>query len=90
MNIALLLEMAASADPDRTAVVSGDIRWTVGELAARADRAAGLIAASGARHLVYVGTGGEMQPLLIFAAARAAVPYTPINYRLSAAAIAEL
>ena len=25
MNIALLLEMAASADPDRTAVVSGDI-----------------------------------------------------------------
>jgi len=90
VNIALLLEMAASADPDRTAVVSGDIRWTVGELAARADRAAGLIAASGARHLVYVGTGGEMQPLLIFAAARAAVPYTPINYRLSAAAIAEL
>jgi acyl-CoA synthetase (AMP-forming)/AMP-acid ligase II len=33
---------------------------------------------------VYIGSGGIMAPLLIFASARAAVPYTPINYRLSA------
>ena len=49
-----------------------------------------MIAASGAQHVAYVGSGGVMAPLLIFASARAAVPYTPINYRLSADGIQEL
>ena len=49
-----------------------------------ADGGAGVIAASGARHVAYVGTGGAMLPLLLFASARAAVPVTPLNYRLSA------
>ena len=82
--------MTSSADPDRVAVVSDDIRWTVGELAERSARAAGVIAASGARHVAYVGTGGVLQPLLIFASAQASVPYTPINYRLSADGVREL
>jgi acyl-CoA synthetase (AMP-forming)/AMP-acid ligase II len=83
MSISLLLEMA-SADGDRTAVVSGDLRLTVDELSAMADRGASAIAASGAEHVAYVGTGGVMLPLLLFASARAAVPVTPLNYRLSA------
>ncbi|TPG37323.1 class I adenylate-forming enzyme family protein [Mycolicibacterium hodleri] len=90
MSISLLLEMAASGDPDRVALVDGDNRITTRELSALADGGAGLIAASGAEHVAYVGAGGVMQPLLIFAAARAAVPYTPINYRLSAEGIQEL
>ncbi len=90
MSISLILEMTSSADPDRVAVVSDDIRWTVGELAERSARAAGVIAASGARHVAYVGTGGVLQPLLIFASAQASVPYTPINYRLSADGVREL
>ena len=90
MSISLILEMAASADPDRAAVVCDDTRWTVGELAEQADRAAGVISASGARHVAYVGTGGVLQPLFIFASARASVPYTPINYRLSADGVREL
>ncbi|MCV7077156.1 class I adenylate-forming enzyme family protein [Mycobacterium szulgai] len=88
MSISLLLEMAASSYPDRTAIVSGgvseDLRWTTAQLSDLADGAAGVIAASNARHVAYVGTGGAMLPLLIFAAARAGVPFTPINYRLSA------
>jgi long-chain acyl-CoA synthetase len=37
-----------------------------------------------------VGTGGAMLPLLIFAAARAGLPFTPLNYRLSADGIQTL
>ena len=87
MSISLLLEMAqeaASADPGRTAVVDDDIRLTTEELSTLADGGAGVIAASDARHVAYVGTGGAMLPLLLFASARAAVPVTPLNYRLSA------
>ena len=89
MSVALLLEMAAS-DPDRVGVVSDDQRLTVGELNALADGGAGVIAGTGANTVVYVGTGGLMLPLLIFASARAARPFTPLNYRLSAEALAEL
>jgi len=90
VSISLILEMAASADPDRTAVACDGARWTVAELATHADGAAGVIASSGARHVAYVGTGGVLQPLLIFGSARASVPYTPINYRLSADAVKDL
>ncbi|QZT61627.1 class I adenylate-forming enzyme family protein [Mycolicibacterium austroafricanum] len=84
MSISLLLEMAQDAGPGRTAVVSDDLRLTTAELGALADGGAGVIAASGAHHVAYVGTGGAMLPLLLFASARAAVPVTPLNYRLSA------
>ncbi|OPE45119.1 class I adenylate-forming enzyme family protein, partial [Mycolicibacterium diernhoferi] len=84
MSISLLLEMASSTDPDRTAIVAGDLRLTTGELSELADGGAGVVAASGAAHVAYVGAGGAMLPLLLFASARAGVPVTPLNYRLSA------
>ena len=84
MSISLLLEMAADTDPDRTALVCDELRLSTAELNALADGGAGVITASGARHLAYVGTGGAMLPLLLFASARAAIPVTPLNYRLSA------
>src|ERR1700750_3136068 len=90
MSISLLLEMAASSDPDRTSVVSGDVRLTTNELSALADGGAGVIAASGAQHVAYVGTGGAMLPLLLFSSAQAAVAVTPLNYRLSADGLREL
>ena len=40
--------------------------------------------------MAYVGAGGAMLPVLIFAAARAGVAFTPINYRLSAEGIQAL
>jgi acyl-CoA synthetase (AMP-forming)/AMP-acid ligase II len=82
MSISLLLEMA-SANPDRTAIVSGELRLTAGELSNLADGGAGVIAASGAQHVAYVGAGGAMLPLLLFSSARADVAFTPLNYRLS-------
>ena len=90
MSISLILEMASSVNPGRVAVVDGDFRFTTGELADAVEHAAGYIIATGARHVAYVGTGGVMQPLLILASARAAVPYTPLNYRLAAEAIKDL
>ncbi|WP_204079663.1 class I adenylate-forming enzyme family protein [Mycobacterium riyadhense] len=83
MSVSLLLEMAACSNPDRTAIVSGDIRWTTQQLSDLADGGAGVITASNARHVAYVGSGGAMLPLLIFASARAGLAFTPINYRLS-------
>ncbi|MGE2816847.1 class I adenylate-forming enzyme family protein [Mycobacterium heidelbergense] len=90
MSISLLLEMAASSNPDRVAVVADDVRLTTQQLSDLADCGAGVLAGSGARHLVYVGTGGAMLPLLIFASARAGLPFTPLNYRLSADGIQAL
>jgi acyl-CoA synthetase (AMP-forming)/AMP-acid ligase II len=90
MSISLLLEMAASSNPDRTAVVSGDLRLTTQQLSDLADGGAGVIAASSTKHVAYIGTGGAMLPVLIFAAARAGLAFTPINYRLSADGIQAL
>src|ERR1700733_2414504 len=79
--------MATSSYPDRTAVVSGDVRLTTQQLSDLADGGAGIIARSDASHVAYVGTGGAMLPLLIFASARAGLAFTPVNYRLSAEGI---
>ena len=85
-----MLEMAVSSGSDRVALVDGDNRLTTGELGELSNGGAGVIAASGAQHVAYVGAGGVMQPLLIFASALAETPYTPINYRLSADGIRDL
>lgn len=90
MSISLLLEMAASGNPDRTAIVSGGLRLTTDELSTLADGGSGVITASGASHVAYVGLGGAMLPLLLFSSARAGVPATPLNYRLSAEGLREL
>lgn len=90
MSISLLLDMAVTDDPDRVAVVCGETRLTSVELGKIADGGASVIAATGARHVAYVGVGGAALPLLLFASSRAAVAFTPLNYRLSAAALGEL
>ncbi|CAN5148641.1 fatty acid--CoA ligase family protein [soil metagenome] len=90
MSISLLLEMALSGDPDRVAVVSGDLRLTTQELSDLADGGAGVIAESGCEHVAYVGAGGALLPLLLFSSARAGRTFTPINYRLSSDGIQAL
>ncbi|MFF7944666.1 class I adenylate-forming enzyme family protein [Nocardia gamkensis] len=90
MSISLLLEMAASQDPHRVAVVDGETRLTCAQLGTLSDGGASVIDRSGARSVVYLGVGGVMLPLLIFAAARARRPLTPLNYRLSENTLSEL
>ncbi|MFZ0905632.1 MAG: fatty acid--CoA ligase family protein [Mycobacterium sp.] len=90
MSISLLLEMAVSADPDRAAISWDGKELTAGGLSDLADGGAGVITKLGAQHVAYVGAGAAMLPVLMFSAARAGVPVTPLNYRLSAAGLREL
>jgi len=90
LSISLLLEMAVSSNPGRTAVVDGDLRLTREELSRLADSGARVIAASGADYVAYLGTGGVNMPLLMFACARAGAAFTPLNYRMSRDAICQL
>jgi acyl-CoA synthetase (AMP-forming)/AMP-acid ligase II len=90
LSISLLLEMAVSEHPERIALVDASDRWTVSELSVLAAGGAGIIPGNDVEHVVYVGMGGAVLPLLIFASARAAVPFTPVNYRLSTQGVQEL
>lgn len=90
MSISLLLEMSASADPDRVAVVSDDVRLSTGELSALADGGAAVVAEADAETVIYVGTGGAALPVVMFSAARAARAFCPLNYRLSRVGLNEL
>lgn len=83
MHTSLLLEMAAGAFPDRTAVGPRDQGLTFGELAARA-RAGGVwLAAQGEGPVVFIGLNGPTVPTAIFASAEIARPFAPLNYRLA-------
>ncbi|MBM7369233.1 class I adenylate-forming enzyme family protein [Gordonia hydrophobica] len=90
MSMNLVLEMAVADHPDRVAIVSDELRLTVADLASLAGGGAGVIADSGARHVVYIGTGGADLAVSMLASGRAAVPYTPLNYRLSTQGLHEL
>jgi acyl-CoA synthetase (AMP-forming)/AMP-acid ligase II len=90
LSISLLLEMAVAENPDHAAVAWDDDELTIGGLSDLADGGAGVIVNSGAEHLAYVGMGAAMLPILMFSAARASVPITPLNYRLSVGGLREL
>lgn len=90
MSISLLLDMVEQGDPERIAVVSGSLRVTAAALGAMTRGAAGLIGSAESDHVVYIGTGGIMVPLLLFGSAKAGRAFTPLNYRLSPAALHEL
>jgi acyl-CoA synthetase (AMP-forming)/AMP-acid ligase II len=86
MGIAMLLESIASAMPERPLVGS----LSAGDLLARAGGGATVLRGSRADAVGFVGTGGPAFPVTLFASGLAGVPFTPLNYRLSAAQITEL
>jgi non-ribosomal peptide synthetase component F len=67
MSIAILLEMPVSMDPDKEAIVDGDLRLTLGQVDTLVNKGAARIVESGARCVAYVGTGGAAMPVLLFA-----------------------
>ena len=94
MALSLLLDMAVDAHPDRVAIGSVQDGLTYGQLQRAAAGGAAVIREQGAQHVAFVGVNGPVLPLLLFAAAQAGVPFTPLNYRLSSeqlkAQVAEL
>ena len=90
MNIALFLEMAADAAPDRIALVCDGTRWTYADLLAGARGAAALIRQSGVAHVALLDESSEAAAMALFGAAMAGVPYVPLNYRLADADLGAL
>jgi len=90
MNIALLLEMAADAAPDRIGLVCDGKRWTYTELLSAARGAFELIEQSGAQYVALLDESSEAAVIALFGAALAGVPYCPLNYRLADADLAAL
>jgi len=87
MNIAMILEMAASAG-DRPAVTAGGRTLTTTELLRRAHAAARRFADRPA--VVYLGANHLTYPVALFGAALAGVPFVPMNYRLGPEQLATL
>jgi len=90
MNIALLLEMAAEAAPDRIALVCDGKRWTYGDLMDAARGAFELIEQSGVDYVALLDESSEAAVIALFGAALAGVPYCPLNYRLPDADLSAL
>jgi acyl-CoA synthetase (AMP-forming)/AMP-acid ligase II len=96
MNIMTLLELGATATPDRVAV--GRLRQagpepdrlTYAELLDHARAGAAVLAEHGAAEVVYLGVNGSAFPMALFASAWAGVPLVPLNYRLGEHQLAAL
>jgi acyl-CoA synthetase (AMP-forming)/AMP-acid ligase II len=84
MGIELILDMAAGALGERVALGRRADGLTYDDLARAADGGATVLCASGAASVAHIGVNGPVLPALVFAAARAGIPLTPLNYRLSA------
>jgi acyl-CoA synthetase (AMP-forming)/AMP-acid ligase II len=81
MNLATLLEMAATSMPDSVLVSSGDDHLTGDELIEHAGKAAGVLRAAGAAKLAYLGLSDVSMPVALLGSAWAGVPFMPLNYR---------
>jgi fatty-acyl-CoA synthase len=90
MNIALLMEMAASALDDRIAVAAQGEHLSFADLQRRALIAAELFAAHEGEKIAYVGVNSIAFPLALFGSALAGKPFTPLNYRLPDAELRRL
>jgi acyl-CoA synthetase (AMP-forming)/AMP-acid ligase II len=84
MNILMLLQMAADAHGDRIAVSCGEQTLTYTVLYQLACQAGERMRASGAHRVVWLGESSLATPVALFGAAAAALPYVPLNYRLTA------
>ncbi len=90
MNISLILQMAADAEPDRVGLVCDGRRWSYRSLLRAAQGAAFDISSSGASHVALLDENSAAAAIALFGAAIAGVPYVPLNYRLSDADLAAL
>lgn len=90
MGIDLILDMAGGALGDRIALGSRKDGLTYAELSRAAEGGAAILRAAGARSVAHIGLNGPLLPALVFAAAKAGIPLTPLNYRLSAHQLTDL
>jgi acyl-CoA synthetase (AMP-forming)/AMP-acid ligase II len=90
MNISLILQMAADAEPERIGLTCEARRWSYRSLLRAAQGAAHGFANSGVSHVALLDENSEAAAIALFGAAIAGVPYVPLNYRLADADLAAL
>ncbi len=83
MNIALFLQMAAEACPDRRALSHHGKHYTYAQLFGAAKRAAFHFSTANCKFVSMLDTSSPAAPIALMGAAIAGVPYVPLNYRLS-------
>jgi acyl-CoA synthetase (AMP-forming)/AMP-acid ligase II len=89
MGIEFLLDMAAGAHGDRPALGPMADRYSYAGLRRASRAGARALLDAGCGSVVFIGVGSPVVPTLIFAAAYAGQPYTPLNYRLGPDQLAE-
>jgi acyl-CoA synthetase (AMP-forming)/AMP-acid ligase II len=90
VNLTLVLDMACSGHADRVAVTSDGTSLTYAEVDAASRALAAAVHRAGATAVVHLGTSALSLPVCLFGAARAGVPFVPLNYRLAPEALASL
>jgi acyl-CoA synthetase (AMP-forming)/AMP-acid ligase II len=90
MNISLVLQMAADANPDSIGLVCEGQRWSYRSLRQAAQGAASNISKSSCSHVALLDESSKAGAIALFGAALAGVPYVPLNYRLADADLAAL
>jgi long-chain acyl-CoA synthetase len=83
MNIAMILEMAAGALPDRVAVSAGGVRLTYDQLLQHSLAAAAIFSRDDHQYVGLLDVNSAAVPVALFGAAFANLPYVPLNYRLA-------
>ena len=90
MNIALFLQMATEACPDRTGLTHDGRHYTYLELIESAKKAADQISKSDCQSVSVLDVNSPAVPITLMGAAMAGVPYVPLNYRLSTGQLNDL
>ncbi|MFC5752711.1 class I adenylate-forming enzyme family protein [Actinomadura rugatobispora] len=84
MHLSRLLTLATSRQGERVALGGRADGLSFTRLARRAAGGATVLREQAAGHAVLLARNGPVMPQLLFAAARAGIAFTPVNYRLSA------
>jgi acyl-CoA synthetase (AMP-forming)/AMP-acid ligase II len=91
VDLSALLEISADALGDRVAIAAGDGGdLTYGGLRDRAEAVGRHLRSGGFERLLAIDVNSEAVPIGLFAAARAGIPYVPVNYRLADAQLAAI
>ena len=83
MPLGMIIDMAGDAFGDRVALVGAEADpITFRQWRELARRGAGWLRANEVSRVAYLGVNGPLLPVLLFSAALAGVPFTPLNFRL--------
>lgn len=83
MNLMMLLEMAAGAEPDRIAVGDASAGLTSHALMERAGRAAAAFRSLEIERVIWTDVASPGLPVALFGSSWAGLPFVPVNYRLA-------